>query len=53
MKTLEALQDRDAFRAYYDLLVEKAGVRLDRDAVRYMYDRKTPIMDALLKLINR
>ncbi len=53
MKTLEALQDRDNFRAYYDAVVEKAGQRLDRDAVRYMYDQKTPIMDALLKLINR
>lgn len=53
MKPIEALTDRDNFKAYYDLLVEKAGVRLDRDAVRYMYDQKTPIMDAVIKLVCR
>ena len=53
MKTLEALQDRDNFNAYYDVVAEKAGQRLDRDAVRYMYDQNTPVMDAVIKLVSR
>jgi len=53
MNPLEALEDRQRFKVWYEVLIEKAGQRLDRDAARYMYDQNVPIMDAVVKLTNR
>lgn len=53
MKPIEALADRDNFKAFHEMLMEKAGIRIDKDAARYMYDQNVPIMDAVLKLVNR
>ncbi len=41
------------FRHYYEAVLEKAGMRLDRDAVRYFYDQGSSIMDTVVKLVNR
>lgn len=42
-----------SFRHYYEAVLEKAGMRLDRDAVRYFYDQGTARMDIVVRLVNR
>lgn len=53
MNPIDAMREREAFKSWYGELVEKAGQRIDRDAARYMYDQKVPIMDAVVKLVSR
>lgn len=41
------------FASYFEQVQEKAGERLDQDAVYYCYSQLMPIMDAVIACIYR
>lgn len=41
------------FNEYFDLVQEKAGERMDKDAVRYFYDQLVSVMDCVIALTYR
>ena len=41
------------FSEYFDLVQEKAGQRMDRDSVRYLFAHGISIMDAVIALTYR
>jgi hypothetical protein len=41
------------FSEYFDLVQEKAGQRMDRTSVRYMFDAGKSVMDAVVALTYR
>ena len=43
----------NTFEDWFELVQEKAGMRLDKMAARYCYDCDMGVMDAVLALVNR
>ena len=41
------------FKEYFDRVQEKAGERMDKDAVRHFYDKLMSVMDAVVMLVYR
>lgn len=41
------------FEDWFLVLQEKAGMPMDKDIARILYERDMPLMDALLVMVNR